>query len=191
MKIQWKVRKKKIVKKKKKSEKERSENKGTEEEGSEKENHTFEPRIETEYELLPEDLIDLDAMNTYFALINTADSDGNQSNNRSDFPLSISPFYPFDYNLQALSPKMQSLKFNPGSFREVVKSSNTFRPYIHTNQLHANEPSIRQYDKQRGVKIFVIGYKVSIAVPVLDCASTDDKRIFGQVIQSFDNAYSI
>ncbi len=33
--------------------------------------------------------------------------------------------------------------------------------------------------------------KVSIAVPALDRASTDDKRIFGQVIKGFDNAYSI
>ena len=33
--------------------------------------------------------------------------------------------------------------------------------------------------------------KVRIAVPALDRASTDDKRIFGRVIKSFDNAYSI
>ena len=86
---------------------------------------------------------------------------------------------------------MQSLKLNPESPREAAESSSTFRAHIHANQLHANEQSIHQYGKQQSVKVFAIGDKVSIAVPALDRASTDDKRIFGQVIKSFDKAYSI
>ncbi len=62
-------------------EEEGSEEKGSEEERSEEENHTFELTIETEDELLPEDSTDLDAINTYFAHINTPDSDGNESDN--------------------------------------------------------------------------------------------------------------
>ena len=55
------------------SEEEGSEEEGSEEEGFEEENHTFEPTIETEDELLPEDPTDLDAINIYFARINTPD----------------------------------------------------------------------------------------------------------------------
>ena len=86
---------------------------------------------------------------------------------------------------------MQSLKLNPKSLQEAAESSRTFRAHIHANQLYANERSIRQYYKQRAVKVFAIGDKVSIAVPALDRALTDDKRIFSQVIKRFDNAYSI
>ncbi len=176
----------------KKSEKEESEEEGSEEEGFEEENHTFEPIIETEDELLPEDPTDLDAINTYFKRINTPDSDENESHNDlSDPPPSTSPSHLLINNLQALSPQMQSLKLNPESLREAAESFSTFRAHIHANQLHANERSIRQYGKQRAVKVFAIGDKVSIAVPALDRVSTDDKRIFGQVIKSFDNAYSI
>ncbi len=94
-------------------------------------------------------------------------------------------------NLQALSPKTQSLKLNPESLREATESSSIFQAHIHANQLYANERSICQYGKQQAVKVFAIGDKVSIEVNALDHASTDDKRIFGQVIQSFDNAYRI
>lgn len=74
------------------SEEEGSEEEGSEEEGSEEENHIFEPTIETEDELLPEDPTDLDAINTYFARINTPDSDGNESDNDlSDPPPSTPP----------------------------------------------------------------------------------------------------
>ena len=173
-------------------EEEEFEEERSEEEGSEEENHTFEPTIETENELLPEGPTNLDAINTYFARINTPDSDGNESDNDlSDLPPSTPPSHPLNNNLQALLPQMQSQKLNPESLREAAESSSTFRAYIHANQLQANERSIRQYGKQRAVKVFAIGDKVSIAVPALDRVSTDDKRIFGQVIKSFDNAYSI
>ena len=162
-----------------------------EEEESEEDNN-YEPTIETEDELLPEDPTDLDAINAYFARINMPDSDADESDNDlSDPPPSTPPSHPLDNNLQALSPQMQSLKLNPESLREVAESSSTFRAHIHANQLHANERSIRQYGKKRSVKVFAIGDKVSVAVPALDRASTDDKRVFGQVIKSFGDAYSI
>ena len=82
------------------SEEEGSEEEGSEEEGSEEENHTFEPTIETEDELLPEDPTDLDAMNTYSARINTPDSDGNESDNDlSDPSPSIPLSHPLENNL--------------------------------------------------------------------------------------------
>ena len=86
---------------------------------------------------------------------------------------------------------MQFLKLNSDFLQQAAESSRSFRAHIHANQLHANEQSICQYENQRAVTKFAIGDKVSIAVPALDRASTDDKRIFGQVIKSFNNAYSI
>lgn len=163
-----------------------------EKEESEEEDNNFEPTIETEDEILPEDPTDFDAINAYFARINMPDSDADESDNDlSDPPPSTPPYHPLDNNLQVLSPQMQSLKLNPGSLREAAESSSTFRAHIHANQLHANERSIRQYGKKRSVKVFAIGDKVSVAVPALDRASTDDKRVFGQVIKSFGDAYSI
>lgn len=72
---------------------------------------------------------------------------------------------------------MQSLKLNPESLREAVEPSSTFWAHIYANQLSANESSIRQYDKQRSVKVFAMGAKVSIAVTALDRALTDNKRV--------------
>ena len=95
------------------SEEEWSEEKRSEKEGSEEENHTFEATIETEDELFPEDPIDLDVINTYFARINTPDSDENESDNDLlDLPPSKPPSHLLNNNLQTLSPKMQSLKLN-------------------------------------------------------------------------------
>ncbi len=157
-----------------------------EEEGSEEENHIFEPTIETEDELLPEDPTDLDAINTYFECISRPDLDKNESDDDlTDPPLSTPLSHLLINNLQALSTQMQSPKLNPESLREGAESSSTFQAHIHANPLHANEQSIRQYGKQRAVKGFAIRDKVSIAVPALDPASTDEKRIFGLVIKSF------
>ncbi len=50
-------------------------------------------------------------------------------------------------------------------------------------QLYANERSIRQFGKHLGVRSFKIGEAVSVAVPALDRASTDDKRVSCQVIR--------
>lgn len=119
-----------------------------EEEESEEEDHSFEPTIETEDELFPEDPTDLGAINAYFARINMPDSDGNKSDNDLSNPPPSTPRpHPLDNNLQALSSQMQSLKLNPESLREAAESSSTFRAHIHANQLHANERSIRQYGK--------------------------------------------
>lgn len=115
------------------------------------------------------------------------DSDRNKSNNDlSDPPPSTPLSHPLDNNLQV--PK--SLKLNPKSLREAAESSSTCRAPIHANQIHTNKRSIRQYGKQRSVKVFAIGDKISIALPILDRASVDDKRVFGQVIKNFGNVYS-
>lgn len=93
-----------------------------EEEESEEENHSFEPTIETEDELLPEDPTDLDAINAYFARLNTPDSDETKSgNDLTDPPPSTSPSHPLDNNLQALSPQVQSLRLNPESLRGAAE----------------------------------------------------------------------
>ncbi len=84
---------------------------------SEEENHTLKPKIKIEDELLPEDPTDLDAINTYFARINTPDSDENESDNDLlDPPPSIPLSHLLNNNLQVLSPRMQSLMLNPESF---------------------------------------------------------------------------
>lgn len=102
-----------------------------EEEESEGESHSFEPTIETEGELLPEDPTDLDAINAYFARLNTPDSDETKSaNDLSDPPPSTSPSHPLDKNLQALSPQVQSLRLNPESLRGAAESSGTFRAQV-------------------------------------------------------------
>ena len=56
------------------------------------------------------------------------------------------------------------------------------RQQVQINQKQANERSQRQYGKQRQVTTFELGNQVSVAVPALDRASTDDKRLFGRVI---------
>lgn len=119
-------------------EEEQSDNKGSEEEESEGEasekEKAFEPTVETEDELLPEDPTNLDAINTYFAYINTPDSNGNDSeNDLTDPPPSTTLSHPLDDNLQALSPQMQFLKLNSDSFHQAAESSKSFRAHIHAN----------------------------------------------------------
>ncbi len=83
---------------------------------------------------------DLDAINTYFAYINTPDSDGKESHHDLlDPPPSIPLFHPWDNTSQALSPQIKSLKLNLESLQKAAESSNTFLANIHANQLHANE----------------------------------------------------
>ena len=50
-----------------------------------------------------------------------------------------------------------------------------------------------QYGKQRKTTTFELGDKVSVAVLALDRASTDDKRLFGQVVGIYEefNTYTI
>lgn len=102
-----------------------------EEEESEEESHSFEPTIETEDELVPEDPTDLDAINACFARLNTPDSNETKStNNLSDPPPSTSPSHPLDNNVQALSHQVQSLRLNLESLRGAAESSGTFRAQV-------------------------------------------------------------
>ena len=78
---------------------------------------------------------------------------------------------------------MQSLQLNPASIAAASQTSTAFWDCIYENQLHANKRSIWQFGKQRAVRFYKNGDSVSVAVPALDRASTDDKRIFGQIIR--------
>ena len=86
-----------------------------------------------------------------------------------------------------LSPYLDRLAIDP----QGEESSDNFLPLsptlpirqqVQINQKHANERSKRQYGKQRHIITFEIGDQVSVAVLALDRAVTDDKRIFGRVI---------
>ncbi len=77
---------------------------------------------------------------------------------------------------------MESLQLNPASIAEASQASTAFRDQIHENQLYANERSIWQFEKQLAVRFFEIREAVGVAVPALDRASIDDKRVFGQLI---------
>lgn len=81
----------------------RSEEKKFEEEAFEKKK-LFEPIIETQDELLPEDPTNLDIINTYFTHINIPDLDGNYSKSDLTNPLlSTTPSHFLNNNLTALS----------------------------------------------------------------------------------------
>ena len=87
-----------------------------------------------------------------------------------------------------LSPRLDRLRLNPSRKQEPEpqeldsQPTTTLRQQVRINQQHANERSKRQYGKQRQTTIYELGSKVSVAVPALDRASTDDKRIFGRGI---------
>lgn len=127
---------------------------------------------------LPEDPINLESISRDLNSV-----DDYESGARSERLPVTPPEFDLDPDLQFLSPHLQVLQLNPTSLNEASKASRAFRKHIHENQLQANERSIRQYGKQRVVKNFEVGESVSVAVPALDRASTDDKRIFGQVKQ--------
>ncbi len=71
-----------------------------------------------------------------------------------------------DPELQSLSPHQESLQLNPASIAEANQASTAFRDRIHG-----------------AVRSFEIGEAVSVAGPALDQASTDNKRVLGQVIR--------
>ena len=82
-----------------------------------------------------------------------------------------------------LSPRLDRLRLAQPEPQELGSTPTTaLRQQIQINQKHANERSQRQYGKQRQVRTFALFDQVSVAVPALDRASTDDKRIFGRVI---------
>ena len=83
-----------------------------------------------------------------------------------------------------LSPRLDRLRLAQPKSQELDSTPTTaLRQQIQINQKHANERSQRQYDKQRQVRRFALFDQVSVAVPALDRASTDNKRIFERVIE--------
>lgn len=125
---------------------------------------------------LPEDTISLASISRYLNSI-----DDYEGGARSERLLVTRP--QFDTCNLFLDPYLQFIQLNPTSLNEASKASRAFHERIHENHLQANERSIRQYGKQRAGKYFEVRESVSIAVPALDRASTDDKRIFGRVKQ--------
>ena len=80
-----------------------------------------------------------------------------------------------------LSPHLNRLRIDPP--QEVDSDPITqLREQVRINQQHANKRSQRQYGKQRQITTYQVGDQVSVAVPALDRASTDDKWLFGKVI---------
>ena len=77
-----------------------------------------------------------------------------------------------------LSPRLNRLRIEEVDSNPTTK----LRQQVRINQEHANKRSQRQYGKQRQITTYEVGDQVSVAVPALDRASTDDKRIFGRVI---------
>ncbi len=137
-------------------------------------------------DLLPIDSTDLEAINAYFE----------QRHSNSGHLLSPPPVTPpnlpvNEEELGDLSPHISSLQLTDQSLAAAAESSNAFRAQVHIIQLHANERAVRQYGKQRSVKGFKVDDKVSVAVPALDRASTDDKRIFGRIIRVVGDTYGI
>lgn len=91
-----------------------------------------------------------------------------------------------------LSPHLQSLRIdqNLGNKETALRDpspTTALRERARANQLQANKRSIKQYGKQRNIMTFSVGDTVSVAVPALDRASTDDKRIFGRVIKVYED----
>lgn len=135
---------------------------------------------------LPIDPNDVQAINTYFE----------QRQCNSGHLLSPPPITPpnlpvNEEELGDLSPHISSLQLTDQSLTAGAESSNAFRAQVHINQLHANERAVRQYGKQRSVKVFKVDDKVSVAVSALDRASTDDKRISGRIIRVVGDTYGI
>ena len=80
-------------------------------------------------------------------------------------------------------PSNISIQPSSASIPERDESINMLHEHVRINQQHANERARRQYGKQRQTTTFDVGDQVSVAVPALDGASTDDKRLFGRVIE--------
>ena len=103
----------------------------------------------------------------------------------------------FPVNPDLLSPHLDRLRLAQQDSDEPHELDSTpttrLRQQVLINQKHANERSQRQYGKQRQTTTFELGDQVSVAVPALDRASTDDKRLFGRVIEVHEdyNSYQI
>ena len=95
------------------------------------------------------------------------------SNRRPEEDLAVDP--------DLLSPRLNRLRLNPPQELDGTPTT-ILRQQVRINQQRANERSKRQYDKQRQITTYAIDDKVSVAVPALNRASTDDKRIFKRII---------
>lgn len=136
-------------------------------------------------DLLPIDPTDLQAIGTYL------EQRHHNSGHLLSPPPITPPKRPVDEELADLSPHISSLRLNKEFLIAAIESNNALCAQVHINQLHANERAVRQYGKQRLVKVFEIDNKVSVVVPALDRASTDDKRIFGRIIRIVGDTYGI
>lgn len=84
-----------------------------------------------------------------------------------------------------LSPHLDRLRIEYPDSEEEESDNNpspALRDRVRVNQRHANERAKRQYGKQRQIITFEVGDQVSVAVPALDRATTDDKRLFGRIV---------
>ena len=95
-----------------------------------------------------------------------------------------------DASLHLLSPHLESIHLEVPQL-SLTAASIGLRAKVQANQKHAKERSVRQYGKQRSVKTFHPMHKVGVAVPTLDRASTVDKRIFGRVLEVYEDTYVI
>ncbi len=93
-------------------------------------------------------------------------------------------------NMLSPHPESLSLKLLKLTLKLDIQARNR-RNEVQINQKHANERVVRQYDKQRSVKIFELHQKVSVAVSALDRASIDDERIFGRILHVYEDSYII
>jgi hypothetical protein len=86
----------------------------------------------------------------------------------------------------------ESLPIDPELLRQDQEQRERQHEAVRANQAQANARAIRQYSKQHTIRVFSQGDKVSIAVPRLDRTSTDDKRVFGKVLDMpKDDRYEI
>ena len=112
-------------------------------------------------------------------------------------PPNRTPEKGFAVDPDLLSPHLDRLQLAQRESEQPQELDSTpttaLRQRVQINQKHANERSQRQYGKQRQITTFALFDQVSVAVPALDRASTDDKRIFGKVVGLFPeyNSYQI
>lgn len=97
-----------------------------------------------------------------------------------------------------LSPPLNALKLGaPGDRSKVQELDSTPTTAARVRALKyqkaAQERSMKQFGKQRNVHVYEVGQKVSVGIPREDRSSTDDKRVFGRVIQVFEemNQYQV
>ena len=84
-------------------------------------------------------------------------------------------------DLDLLSSQLNRLRIDLSQKLDNTPTT-ALRQQIRVNQKHANERSKRQYGKQRQTIIYNVRDQISVAVSALDRTSTNDKRLFGKII---------